>query len=117
MMIAYNYCFSTCLGKVRTLASYLLLFKIMLLQISETGDIKFGVAELKLPVGLLSSLYDSNELFVSPNGVLFCKPSTRQGVIPRMLDEILQTRVMVKRAMKDVPAGSALHRLLNSRQV
>ena len=55
-------------------------------------------------------------LHASPNGVLFTTAATRPGVLPRLLKEILETRFMVKRAMKQVPAGSALHRTLNARQ-
>jgi DNA polymerase zeta len=42
IMIAYNYCYSTCLGRVRK-------FK---------GTNKFGVTELDLPPGLLGKLQD-----------------------------------------------------------
>jgi len=37
---------------------------------------------------------------VSPNGVGFVDAATRPGVLPRMLAEILDTRIMVKGAMK-----------------
>lgn len=37
---------------------------------------------------------------VLPTGAVFCHSSVRQGVLPRMLREILDTRVMVKKAMK-----------------
>lgn len=37
---------------------------------------------------------------VSPNEVMFVNSSCRVGVLPRMLSEILQTRIMVKKAMK-----------------
>ena len=55
-------------------------------------------------------------LHASPNGVLFTTRASRPGVLPRLLTEILETRFMVKRAMKQVPVGSALHRTLNARQ-
>ena len=42
IMIAYNYCYSTCLGRVNT-------FK---------GQYKLGVTELALPDGLLDRLQD-----------------------------------------------------------
>ena len=42
VMIAYNYCYSTCLGRVTP-------FK---------GQYKFGVAENNLPPGLLPTLQD-----------------------------------------------------------
>ena len=37
---------------------------------------------------------------VSPNGVVFVKDHVRRGIMPRMLEEILNTRVMVKHSMK-----------------
>jgi DNA polymerase zeta len=42
VMVAYNYCYSTCLGRVAP-------FK---------GQYKFGVAETDLPPGLLATLED-----------------------------------------------------------
>ena len=36
---------------------------------------------------------------ISPNGVVFVKDHVRQGIMPRMLEEILNTRVMVKHSM------------------
>jgi hypothetical protein len=58
-------------------------------------------------------------LHASPNGFLFTTARTRRGVLPRLLTEILETRFMVKRAMKQVPVGSALHRasVLSSRRL
>ena len=38
---------------------------------------------------------------VSPNAVMFCKKYVREGVLPRMLSEILATRIMVKNSMSD----------------
>ena len=55
-------------------------------------------------------------LHVSANGLLFASAAARPGLLPRLLREILETRFMVKRAMKRVPAGSPLHRTLNSQQ-
>lgn len=55
-------------------------------------------------------------LHAAPNGMLFTSKASRPGILPRLLREILETRFMVKRAMKQVPVGSALHRTLNARQ-
>lgn len=37
---------------------------------------------------------------VSPNGMMFVKPEVRKGLLGKMLTELLDTRVMVKQAMK-----------------
>ena len=59
---------------------------------------------------------DGEGLRISANGLLFASAAARPGLLPRLLREILETRFMVKRAMKRVPAGSPLHRTLNSQQ-
>jgi DNA polymerase zeta len=100
VMVAYNYCYSTCLGRVTP-------FK---------GQYKFGVAETNLPPGLLATLQDhitGNQSMscsswicilyictVAPNGIMYVKPEVRRGLLGRMLTELLDTRVMVKQAMK-----------------
>ena len=99
VMVAYNYCYSTCLGRVTP-------FK---------GQYKFGVAETNLPPGLLTTLQDhitgnknmggswlyiSCKFTVAPNGIMYVKPEVRRGLLGRMLTELLDTRVMVKQAMK-----------------
>lgn len=94
VMIAYNICFSTCLGRVEK-------FK---------GTHKFGFTELKVADGLLELLKDyltggyavDATLIgtVTPNGMIFVKPAVRKSLLAKMLGEILDTRVMVKQAMK-----------------
>ena len=37
---------------------------------------------------------------VTPNGMIFVKPAVRKSLLAKMLGEILDTRVMVKNAMK-----------------
>lgn len=37
---------------------------------------------------------------VAPNGIMYVKPKVRRGLLGRMLTELLDTRVMVKQAMK-----------------
>ncbi|ORX46984.1 DNA/RNA polymerase [Hesseltinella vesiculosa] len=100
IMIAYNYCYSTCLGRI---------------QPPGQDDNKFGVTHLELPKGLLGKLED--HLNVSPNGVAYVKPYIRKSLLARMLTEILETRVMIKNAMKDYKNDVGLIRLLNARQL
>ncbi|TFY79148.1 hypothetical protein EWM64_g4861 [Hericium alpestre] len=99
IMIAYNYCYSTCLGRITP-------FK---------GQNKFGVTELNQPAGLLDTLQD--HITVAPNGMMYVKPDVRKGLLGRMLTELLDTRVMVKQAMKGAGSNKSLKRILNARQL
>ncbi|GAA5838346.1 hypothetical protein JCM9279_003213 [Rhodotorula babjevae] len=98
-MIAYNYCYSTFLGRVSD-------FK---------GSNKFGVSEVDLPDGLLNLLKD--DITISPNGMMFAKERVRKSLLAKMVGELLDTRVMVKGSMKAVAADKALTKLLNARQL
>ncbi|KAM0755963.1 hypothetical protein T439DRAFT_295975 [Meredithblackwellia eburnea MCA 4105] len=99
VMIAYNYCYSTCLGRIGT-------FK---------GVSKLGTTIYDPPPGLLTLLKD--DVNISPNGFAFAKPHIRMSLLSKMLTELLDSRVMVKDGMKRVSADKALVRLLNGRQL
>lgn len=52
-----------------------------------------------------------------PNSVFYASKQARPGVLPRLLEEILRTRIMVKSAMKQSPkSAKVLQRCLNARQ-
>ncbi|KAI6133072.1 hypothetical protein EDD16DRAFT_1529837 [Pisolithus croceorrhizus] len=99
VMIAYNYCYSTCLGRITEFQ----------------GRNKLGVTDLHRPIGLLEKLQD--HVAIAPNGIVYVKPTVRQGLLGRMLTELLDTRVMVKQAMKSVGDDKVLHRTLDARQL
>ncbi|XP_060704706.1 DNA polymerase zeta catalytic subunit [Hemiscyllium ocellatum] len=101
IIIAYNYCYSTCLGSIDYLG--------------KDEEFKFGCISQKVPPELLHRLW--NDITISPNGVAFVKPSVRKGVLPSMLEEILKTRIMVKHAMKAHKKDNALTKLLHARQL
>ncbi|XP_030201116.1 DNA polymerase zeta catalytic subunit [Gadus morhua] len=101
IVIAYNYCYSTCLGTVGSLGT--------------PDEFKFGCTSLRVPVDLLHQLRD--DITISPNGVVYVKPAVRKGVMPSMLEEILKTRLMVKSSMKTYQQDKALLRLLHARQL
>ncbi|XP_074752271.1 DNA polymerase zeta catalytic subunit [Athene noctua] len=101
IVIAYNYCFSTCLGHVENLGKY--------------DAFKFGCTSLRVPPDLLYQI--RHDITVSPSGVAFVKPSVRKGVLPRMLEEILKTRIMVKQSMKAYKHDKAITRMLEARQL
>lgn len=99
--IAYNYCYSTCLGHVDKLCKKNTLGVLPDYSVSRT---------------LLREMRQANELCISPNGFVFVKPSVRKGVVGRMLREILETRVMVKTAMKMYKNDKRLFRILDAKQ-
>lgn len=103
MMIAYNLCFSTCLGKLKPNT-----------QSSEDTTSKLGVVNYpETMTAINSTLHMSkkmsgtkdNKPFIAPNGSVFCSKEVRHGILPRMVKEMLQTRLMVKRSMKQHCAG------------
>ncbi|EFN82226.1 DNA polymerase zeta catalytic subunit [Harpegnathos saltator] len=102
MIIAYNYCFSTCLGRIEHIGQY--------------GPFDFGAATLRVTKSRTLKLQD--KMNFSPCGVAFVKKEVRQGIMPRMLMEILNTRLMVKESMKLHPAENrTLQRVLHSQQL
>lgn len=105
IIIAYNYCFSTSLGRVEFLKK------------GATHPFEFGAYQLKVTPSDVQSLLDKDLVTVSPCGVVFVKDEVREGVLPRMLREILDTRLMVKQSMKIHKNNSALQRVLHSRQL
>ena len=99
MIIAYNLCFSTCLGKVTP---------------SKTNTL--GVSSYSRDPYVLQRV--KNEILLTPNGVMYVSPKVRTGILPRLLEEILSTRIMVKQAMKRLlPSQQVLHRIFNARQL
>ncbi|KXN90017.1 DNA polymerase zeta catalytic subunit [Leucoagaricus sp. SymC.cos] len=99
VMIAYNYCYSTCLGRVTPFQ----------------GQYKFGVTKLDLPPLILKTLKE--HITIAPNGIMYAKRYIRKGLLGRMLIELLDTRVMVKQSMKAVKSDKTLTRILNARQL
>ena len=95
IIMAYNYCYSTCLGRVvqEGLDGGI---------VSEPGSsqkpFEFGCTRLKLSAKRLALL--KGKLNFSPGGIAFLKAEERKGIVPTMLEEIIKTRLMVKRSMK-----------------
>lgn len=105
VVIAHNLCFSTMLGNVR--------------RIERWGEARrVGVLPNYTPPSLEELRFDPMEhVFVSSSGEMFVDASIRRGLLPQMLEEILETRVMVKKAMKELCASDeATNNLLNARQ-
>lgn len=53
----------------------------------------------------------------TPVVVVCAQASVRKGVLPSMLEEILNTRIMVKQSMKAFKQDKTLMRLLDARQL
>ncbi|KAG0296197.1 DNA polymerase zeta [Linnemannia gamsii] len=97
VMIAYNYCYSTCLGKLG-------------------GGTKLGVmTDYVVQDGIIPLMQD--HLNIAPNHVIYVNQEIRRSLLARMLSEILDTRVMVKKAMKEYPNNKSLLKLLDARQL
>lgn len=99
VMIAYNYCYSTFLGRAS----------------KWRGQNKMGFMDYKRQPRLLELLKD--KINFAPNGMMYAKQEVRQSLLAKMLTEILETRVMVKTGMKADKDDKILQRLLNNRQL
>ncbi|RYP23682.1 hypothetical protein DL765_000978 [Monosporascus sp. GIB2] len=99
VMIAYNYCYSTFLGRI----------------VNWRGASKMGFTDYQRQEGLLSLLQD--HINIAPNGMMYCKPDVRKSLLAKMLTEILETRLMVKSGMKQDKEDRTLQQLLNNRQL
>lgn len=99
VMIAYNICYSTCLGRV----------------VPWRGANKLGFTDFHRAPRLLELVKD--HVNVAPNGLMFVRPDMRKSLLAKMLGEILETRVMVKSGMKVDRDDKTLQALLNNRQL
>ncbi|KAK5053164.1 hypothetical protein LTR84_002138 [Exophiala bonariae] len=99
VMIAYNYCYSTFLGRV----------------VNWRGTNKMGFSDYRREQRLIELLKDY--INVAPNGIMYAKTEIRKSLLAKMLSEILETRVMVKSGMKVDKDDKVLQRLLNNRQL
>lgn len=99
VMIAYNYCYSTFLGRI----------------VNWRGTNKMGFTEYKRQERLLELLKDY--INIAPNGMMYTKVEIRKSLLAKMLTEILETRVMVKSGMKQDKDDKTLQQLLNNRQL
>eukprot|EP01059_Diplonema_ambulator_P005559 TRINITY_DN15311_c0_g1_i1.p1 TRINITY_DN15311_c0_g1~~TRINITY_DN15311_c0_g1_i1.p1 ORF type:complete len:444 (+),score=112.14 TRINITY_DN15311_c0_g1_i1:175-1332(+) len=104
VVIAYNLCFSTCLGKHAGGRSK-----------------KIGaISNYKIPKEFLKgSGWCSDDVVIAPNSCVFVKSKIRRGVFPRMLSEILNTRFAVQECLKKARGAKdvVMEGILNARQV
>lgn len=101
IMIAYNYCYSTLLGRVQEL---------------KLNNNRVGTTKLNIPGNLLKLLED--DVTVSPNGAVFVKQRVRKSMLAKMLTDILDTRFMVKTTMNAIKdKNETISRILNNKQL
>lgn len=103
IMIAYNYCYSTLLGKMEG-------FK---MSRNPIGYMKHH----NLPHGLLEMLGHHDGINISPNGLMFVSSKFRKSILSRMLQEILNMRINVKTVASTFSNEKELQKLLNSKQL
>lgn len=127
LVIAYNLCYSTIAGKF----DYHSTRDEMLIQGKTTGKIgpiaypeSRTASVLKHHLKSLSedALNSKDRAYVAPTGAMYVSESVVKGVLPQVLDEILSTRAMLKKAAKlykaHVPNLSpAILRQLEARQL
>ncbi len=67
VIIAYNICFTTCLGRVES--------------VGKEGCFKFGCGSLFVPDSLIKTLDFERDVYIAPNGVAFVKQHIRKGML------------------------------------
>lgn len=103
IIIAYNYCYTTLMCKLHG-------FK--------PGSNTIGYNhDLKISADLLNSLKEQRLLTISPNGYVFVKPLVKKSLLAVMLEELLDARVNIKKAMKIFQHDKNFMKLYNSRQL
>ncbi|RMZ93639.1 DNA polymerase zeta catalytic subunit isoform X3 [Brachionus plicatilis] len=79
VIIAFNICFTTCLGRIES--------------IGKEGSFKFGCGSLFVPDKLIKSLDLDKDIYVAPNGVAFVKPHIRQEILKNILIKMFKVKM------------------------
>ncbi|TIB42126.1 hypothetical protein E3P86_00505 [Wallemia ichthyophaga] len=99
IILAYNYCYSTCLGRVKPYDS----------------KYKFGIIDHAESSKILDAL--KNDINFAPNGLMYVKPHVRKSLLSKMLAELLDTRIMIKESMQENRDDKYLKKLQHARQL
>lgn len=94
MILSYNLCFSTCMGKLKTGTSG------AIDTTEKLGVTSYPETDTALNIALQQQSTTTAPPYIAPNGSMFCHKDVRLGILPAMVEEMLSTRVMVKKAMK-----------------
>ena len=97
LMIAYNICYSTCLGPIEE-------------KFNEKGEKRMGVNKVN-NIDFKALFGDGDDVteekllkkvIVTPNKVAYIRKDVRLGILPKVLQEFLNTRIMLKKSLKHV---------------
>ena len=133
IMIAYNLCYSTCLGRLlkeneieneeplKKMGVSLYNKNIYEMLLKDFQKSKFYHKEKYLENNLQESEdfcnFVKDSCFLSPCRVLFVKKHIKEGLIPIILKELLLTRIMIKKSMKLYDKKSEIYKFLHNRQL
>ena len=140
IMIAYNLCFSTCLGRLlkddeiekikdsqfKKMGVTLYNKNLYNMLLRDFKESKFYHQEQYISKNNKNNNFQESEdfinfvkdsCFLSPCRVLFIKKHIREGLIPIILKELLLTRIMIKKSMKLYDKNSDVYKFLHNRQL
>ena len=134
IMIAYNLCYSTCLGKLlkeeelnndeplKKMGVTLYNKNLYEMLVNDFHKSKFYKKESYLNYNQDQESQDffnfvKDSCFLSPCRVLFLKKHIKEGLIPIILKELLLTRIMIKKSMKLYDKNSDIYKFLHNRQL
>lgn len=119
LMIAYNFCFSTCFGALNTSENSqgnCTKGKLGFHEYSEEQSAATAYQHTTMdPDNIDLSL--ENMPFISSNGGLFVSKKVRVGILPQLLKQCLECRMMIKSSMKLYKNEPILQRLYDARQL
>jgi DNA polymerase zeta len=104
LVIAYNLCYSTCAGRLDYHSTRSEMHregkttgKIGPLEYSQRRTATVLTHHMK---SLRGGYSDKDRAYIAPTGTIYVSESVVKGVLPQVLDEILSTRAMLKKAAK-----------------
>lgn len=103
IMIAYNYCYSTLLGKIEGFQP-------------NRNPVGY-MSHHPLPDGILEILRINDGINISPNGLMFVSAKFRKSILSRMLQEILNMRINVKTVAELFSDEKDFQKVYNSKQL
>ena len=137
IMMAYNLCYSTCLGRLlkedetdinsplKKMGVTIYNKNLYTMLLKDFQQSKFYHKEKYISKNNQSNKEESEDFFnfvkdscfLSPCRVLFVKKHIREGLIPIILKELLLTRIMIKKSMKLYDKNSDVYKFLHNRQL